>query len=338
MGEIGTRFGNDRTRLEEVIPLDTPFLLFVDPSSVCNFRCKFCPCGGGNKEVWDSKKRTSIMSYEIYRKIIDDLTHFPSPLKTLRLYKEGEPMLNRYLPSMIKYAKEKKVAQRIDLTTNASLVDHDLALALVDAGLDRMNISIEALDAAGYYNVSGVKMDMDKFLSNLDFLYQNKKQCHIFMKISDVGLQGASKDVFYERFGKVCDEIAVEHVSPVWPEFELKEGDRISQEKDIYGMNMSDREKQQVCPYLFYSMCVNSDGTVSACLMDWNHQLIVGDIKEESLLDIWNGKRMQEMRKNHLLKNKGYYHTCDRCGQLEYAVLDNIDKYSEELYKRCFDE
>ena len=31
-----------RTRLEEVIPLETPFVLFVDPSSACNFRCKFC--------------------------------------------------------------------------------------------------------------------------------------------------------------------------------------------------------------------------------------------------------------------------------------------------------
>ena len=31
----------NRTKLEEVIPLDTPFVVFVDPSDACNFKCKF---------------------------------------------------------------------------------------------------------------------------------------------------------------------------------------------------------------------------------------------------------------------------------------------------------
>ena len=35
----------NRTKLEEVIPLATPFVLFVDPSDICNFHCKFCPTG-----------------------------------------------------------------------------------------------------------------------------------------------------------------------------------------------------------------------------------------------------------------------------------------------------
>ncbi|GAI93186.1 unnamed protein product, partial [marine sediment metagenome] len=35
----------NRTRLERVIPLSTPMILFVDPASTCNFKCKFCPTG-----------------------------------------------------------------------------------------------------------------------------------------------------------------------------------------------------------------------------------------------------------------------------------------------------
>ena len=278
------------------------------------------------------------MSYEMFRRVVDDLAEFPHQIKTLRLYKEGEPLLNKHLPSMIRYAKQRNVANSIDLTTNASLMDRDLALALVDAGLDRMNISIEALDEEGYFNVSGVKIDFERFLSNLEFLYNNRGNCHIFMKISDVGLNGSKKEEFYEKFGKYCDEIAVEHISPVWPEFELNEGERITEDKDIYGMEMSNRKKQEICPYLFYSICINSDGTVSACLMDWNHKLIVGDLSTEELKDIWNGEKMQQMRKNHLLKNKDYYSACRQCGQLEYAVLDNIDDYSDDLYERCFGE
>ena len=34
-----------RTKLETVIPLETPFVVFVDPSSGCNFKCTYCPTG-----------------------------------------------------------------------------------------------------------------------------------------------------------------------------------------------------------------------------------------------------------------------------------------------------
>lgn len=332
--KIGKRWTDDRTELQKVIPLDTPYLLFVDPSSVCNFRCKFCPCGGANKNVWSSEKKTSLMSYELYRKIIDDMTEFPVKIKTLRLYKEGEPLVNKRLPDMIHYARKKDVASKIDFTTNGFLLDHDTTLAIMDAGVDRINISIEALDADGYEKISGVKIDYKQFIEKLKFLYQNKNGCHIFIKISDLGLGNHTEQEFYNIFGEICDEMSVEHVSSVWPEFEIKEELKKTNQLDIYGEKMCQRKPVQVCPYLFYSLCVNSDGTVSACLMDWNHKLLVGDLHNESLMEIWNGSNMQEMRKNHLKLNKKIYSACKNCGQMEYAVLDNIDPYREEILKK----
>lgn len=332
--KTGKRWTNDRTELQKAIPLDTPYLLFIDPSSVCNFRCKFCPCGGANKHVWSVDKKASTMPYELYRKIIDDLAQFPGRLKTLRLYKEGEPLVNRRLPDMIRYARTHDVADKIDFTTNGYLFDHDTALAVIDAGVDRINISIEALDAEGYEQISGVKLDYDAFLEKLGFLYRNRGGCHIFMKISDLGLGSYSEQDFYNMFDGLCDEIAVEHVSSVWPEFEVDAELKRTNELDIYGEKMSDRTSVQVCPYLFYSLCVNSDGTVSACLMDWNHKLIVGDTHRQSLAEIWNGPEMQELRMKHLNLNKGAFPACANCGQLKYAVLDNIDPYREDILAR----
>lgn len=309
-------------------------MLFVDPSSMCNFKCKFCPCGGANKEFWSAEKRTSILPYALYRKIIDDMTEFPDKLKTLRLYKEGEPLINRRLPDMIHYARKRDVAKKIDFTTNGYLFEPDTALAIMDAGVDRINISVEAMDEEGYKRISGVDLDYKNFLEKLRFLYHHKNGCHIFIKISDLGLAGYSEQDFYDRFGEFCDEIAVEHVSSVWPEFEVKKELRADEHVDIYGANMDERSTVQVCPYLFYSLCVNSDGTVSACLMDWNHQLIVGDLRRQSLLEIWNGPTMSKMREDHLMLRRGKYHTCRNCGQMEYAVLDNIDPFREEILAR----
>ena len=62
----------------------------------CNFRCTFCPTG--DYELLKSVSRPlGVMPYELFCKIIDDLKEFPEKLKSLRLYKDGEPFLNKNL-------------------------------------------------------------------------------------------------------------------------------------------------------------------------------------------------------------------------------------------------
>ena len=96
-----------RTRLETVIPLKTPFILYCDPSSVCNLQCEFCPCGRAHADLWteDKKKSLGIMDFDIFKKIVDDCAEFPDKIKVLRMYKEGEPLLN---PNFAKYSNESK--------------------------------------------------------------------------------------------------------------------------------------------------------------------------------------------------------------------------------------
>ena len=42
MGIYGNIIEQKRARLQDVIPLDTPFVVSLDPSNMCNFTCKFC--------------------------------------------------------------------------------------------------------------------------------------------------------------------------------------------------------------------------------------------------------------------------------------------------------
>jgi len=330
----GNRFQvKDRVNLAEVIPLSTPYLLFVDPSSICNFKCTFCPCGGGNKEYWDKDKKVNVMPYSLYRDVINQISEFPEKIKTLRLYKEGEPLLNKRLPDMIYYARKKNVAHNIDLTTNGSLLTEDLNYALIDAGISRINISVEALDKEGYKTHAGVSLDFTKYKKTLEHLYRNKGDCHIMIKTTDIGLGENTEEDFYEMFGEYCDEISVERITPVWPDFNVA---HVKEEfhEGIFGESVHERI---VCPYLFYSICVNSDGTVSSCFMDWNHKNILGDCKTESIVDIWNQSNLRNMRKAHLQGKKDKFPICSNCGQLTYAALDDLDSYKEILLKRLGD-
>ena len=49
-----------RTKLETVIPLQTPFILYCDPASICNLQCEFCPCGRAHADLWTEDKKKSI--------------------------------------------------------------------------------------------------------------------------------------------------------------------------------------------------------------------------------------------------------------------------------------
>lgn len=146
----------NRTKLEEVLPLTTPYSMFVDVCNACNFKCKFCAIQTSNRELHFKKQ---VMDIELYKKIIDDISEFEEPLKMLRLTANGEPLLNKDLPEMISYARKKRISEHIEIVTNASLLRPDIGKRLIDAGLNRIRISIEAIDPEEYYKMAQVKID-----------------------------------------------------------------------------------------------------------------------------------------------------------------------------------
>ena len=76
----------------------------------------------------------------------------------------GEPTLHKKLPDMIKYAKDKNVAETIRLVTNGTLLNPTLNPKLIDAGLDQIKISLEAVDEDNYKKISGHSIDMEILL------------------------------------------------------------------------------------------------------------------------------------------------------------------------------
>ena len=317
----------NRTQLENVIPLSVPFIINVDPSDACNFQCKFCPTGDRvlMKEIGRPLK---VMDFSLYKKIIDDICEFEKNIKVLRLYKDGEPLINPDFAKMVRYAKEKNCAQKIDTTTNGSLLTPDLNREIIDAGLDRINISVEGINSEQYLNFSKYKLNFKKFVANIKDLYDNKKQCEIVIKINGDILSDNDKDLFYEIFGDIADGVYIEHVMSCWPEFELNDV-QVNQKYGIYGQEI---KEILVCPYPFYSFAINSDGKASLCFLDWSKKLIIGDVKKQSVKDIWNSQEMKEYQKMFLKKERKNHPVCGDCGQMTHGCADNIDDHTEELY------
>jgi len=311
-----------REPLVPAIPLATPFVISVDPSSICNFKCKFCYQSSGKM------KNKGIMKWSTYKKIISDIKEFDRPIKTLRLYAFGEPLINPLFPDMIKHAKQENICERIDTTTNGSLFHPKLNRDIINSGIDRINISVEGVDEKSYLNFSKCKINFNRFADNISHLYQNKGECIIFIKINGDIINKEEQDKFLEIFTPISDGIAIEHLINCWPDFNVN---GVNKEVGIYGQPL---KEVKACPYIFYSFCIHYDGEISACFLDWNKKLIIGDINNKSVKELWNGKVLNTSRKMMLSGFRCRLPICSNCQQLISGQPENIDQYKEELLGR----
>jgi radical SAM protein with 4Fe4S-binding SPASM domain len=331
MAEIICKQDTQRTRLETVIPLETPFELQLAVANICNFRCGYCPCSAPDL-LKKNHVRKGIMDFELFKKIMDDLDDFPQQIKILRLVKEGEPLLNKRFADMVRYAKTKQPSVTVDTTTNATLLTPELSDAIIDAGLDKIFISLQGIHAEAYQRISDVIVDFDRLVENILYFCSNRRQCKVYIKVPDIGVNESEKEEFFRIFDRYVDEMFVEHIIPTWPDFDIshvKKDDGIG----YYGGPVYP-EYIKVCPTIFYNLNIDFDGAMAPCPLDWAHITMLGNVREQSLLELWNGEKINALRRQHLRGERASHPLCGKCVTLEYCNVDIIDAYADEILQR----
>ena len=319
----------NRENLAERIPLPFPFVMYIEPTNICNFKCIFCPTGDKNllKKV---NRPAGFMKMKLYKKIIDDIKRSGYKLRLLSLYKDGEPLLNPDFPEMVRYARDSKICDRIWTKTNGALLNPELNMKLVNCGLTWMGISVEAVSSEKYLKVSGAHLDYEKFKENIKDLYtRTNSDLHLYIKIADSGLSEEEKKKFYDDFSPICDTIAIEKLMG-WSYSSVKDF-TLGLHPDTYdGLPFTEKD---VCAYPFYVLAVNFNGSVSLCGNDWSHSTVVGNLNSDSILDIWNGENLYNFRKMLLTGNRCQNRACGDCYYLK-IVPDNIDNNRDAILEK----
>src|SRR3954471_4359739 len=316
-----------RTALETVIPLATPFIVFIDPASSCNFKCTFCPTGHRDM-IAETGRYQGAMKFEVFQKVIDDLAEFDKPIKVLRLYKDGEPLLNKRFADRVAYAKASGRVEYIDTTTNGTLITPERMGPILAAGIDKINISVDGMTEADYLRFTGFKFDFEKFVDNVKWVYAHRGNCEIVVKMPSELITEAQRQDFFDTFGDHCDRIFVENFAPCWPEFDIEKHTGVKITKGIYQQEVGSTD---TCPYIFYGYSVNADGLVSSCFLDWGRKLIIGDVRVQSMKEIWTSDAMNALRLQHLEGRRKQNGVCGNCGQLSHCLPDNIDAHRVAL-------
>ncbi|MGC4117471.1 MAG: radical SAM/SPASM domain-containing protein [Myxococcales bacterium] len=317
-----------RQPLQDLIPLPAPFVVYVDPTNLCNFRCRFCPTAD-HALMRQIKRAPATMGLDLFRKVIDDLKALGVRLKLLSLYKDGEPLVNRDFAEMVRYAKQAGVAERIWTKTNGALLNPELSQRIVEAGLDMICVSVEGVSSEAYQRISDVKLDYEAFVGNVRALFERRGQCEVYVKIADSGLSRAEVDQFYRDFEPYATHIAVEKLMG-WSNSGVKDF-TLGTKPDTYdGLPFTPKD---VCAYPFYCLAVNAEGSVVVCANDWSYATVVGDAKTQSIREIWEGEALHQFRRMMLEKRRCENAACADCFYLQ-IVPDNLDPYREALLAR----
>lgn len=340
--EIKANFDTKRTRLYDAIPLPAPYTIVIEITRLCNFKCYYCIQSTKSERegaYQKSKLGPDVMDKELYRKIVRDIMELPVLPKRVLIQGLGEPLLYPDFPDLIRLLRASGYDGRIDFTTNGSLLTHEMTDALVDAGVSRIMISIQGLTKDEYKQVCSYSLDEDVFMEQLEYLYNHRKNTHVYIKIIDAMLKTPeAEQMFYSRFGDICDSIYVEHLVVNQIQMGDIDGKAVEKEKNIFQLPVLPRN---VCPIVFYQIQIFLDGTVLACPVSDvpPEELAIGNVVKNSLLEIWNGEKRKRLLFRMLRDKRKGFKTCSEC-QMVHCISDpneNLDDCAEDVYKRLED-
>lgn len=248
---------------------DFPLNIAVEPSNYCNLNCIMC----ANDKL--TRKR-GVMDIRLYKKIIDEIA-VENPYTRLWLDFYGEPLLQKFrLFYMIDYAV-KKGLKNIDLNTNATLLNEEMAEMLLDSGITFISIDCDGFSPAVYEGIR-VGANRDKVYKNIKYFLNLRRKKKVDTPIVEVKIMEMEEN---------RDEI--ETVLNYWRERGawtcLR---RLISWGGKYNNGNGDAKIERVaCGSGIGILPITWDGLAINCVMDCNADFPCGNVRESSIKEIW---------------------------------------------------
>ena len=291
-----------------------PFMLMVEPSSLCNLHCPLCAVG--------AKKLTrdqGHMPLEWFRQIIDEMGPY---LIHLTLWNQGEPFLNPDLLPMIRYAKAKKMV--VLTSTNGHFLDsREGAEQLVTSGLDDLIISMDGATQETYqkYRKGGDFQRVIRGIRNLVMAKKHLGSARPYIELQFLIMKHNQHEI--ETFRSLARDLRVNKISLKTVQVENPdEGRRYLPDRSVHRRYTLDDNSLQLkgsvrdnCRWIWFCPVINSDGTVCACCFDKDHTSPLGNVfQSRSLTQIWQGEKYQAFRRR-ILSGRARLPLCQNCSE-----------------------
>jgi radical SAM protein with 4Fe4S-binding SPASM domain len=267
-----------------------PFELHIELTNLCNADCIFCP-------YQFQQRPKQFMSDEVFTKTVDDFVAVKGGSVALTPI-VGDALIDPQFLERVRYLRRLPEIDRIYLTTNAILLDRFGIDDVLTSGINSMVISTSGFDRDSYLRIYRNR-SYERMRRNVQALVERNAALGNPVNIC-IGLRTD------RRLSEVMRDPDFQPILAHQPEIDFtwsftSAGGRITRAALPAGMQLRHAPpKTEPCASLMHGPIVLPDGDVLGCscvaAMDARPDLLIGNVLEASLQEIWTGPRMMALR------------------------------------------
>lgn len=252
-----------------------PTHLEIEASSTCQLRCPMCKT---TEMINTGQVFSGLMNFDLYKKIIDEAA--TNSLYSIKLSWRGEPLLNPKIVEMVVYAKQKGIKE-VAFLTNGERLNSVIIEKLVESELDWISISFDGLKEI--YEKIRQPAIFEETVAKAKYLrsYRDKlgRQKPLIRVQSVHSAIRGQEGEFLEIWKGIADRVNI-----------IADQIRSIAEDDYR------HDDTYLCPSPWQRMCIGWDGRVAQCYGDYMYGNIMGDVKNQTLTQIWLGEPFKQLR------------------------------------------
>lgn len=266
----------------------------IEPTSICNYRCVFCY--QTDPQLTQGRHgHMGMMNIDTFKAVVDQIE---GKVEAVTLASRGEPLMAKDIIPMLEYLSGKFLGLKIN--TNASFLTEEKAHAILAAEPNTLVFSADASDK-DLYSKLRVNGDLESVLANVR-LFNDIKIKHYPNSRTITRVSGV----------RYTEEQNFEEIENFWHDFV----DQVAFVAYNPWESAYDAPKNSItehCSDLWRRTFVWWNGLVNPCDVDYRSTLATGNIKEESVSDIWTGEKYQALRHSHANAARCALTPCNGC-------------------------
>lgn len=279
----------------------------------CNYDCIICPHRSLTRKI-------ETMSLELFKYLFDKVISETGQYSTLTFPGMGEPLLDQTLSQKIFHAKKRCPRIEVLILTNGSLLDWKRFHEFEKLGVASVRVSLYGVDQESYARVHGIKSKRmyAKVRDNLLEISEKKTTTDLLLTFNSIS---GENDRGVREWVDLWEDKA--DLVEVW---------RPHNWVDAKNYRKIQRTLLPTCGRPFKGpLQIQVDGTVNMCCFDYDGKLTLGDLKTQSLKEIFSShifKRLKACHQSGSYNKAGFI--CEFCDQR------NVDKADVMIYNSKF--
>jgi len=285
--------------------LNKPVDVSIELAAACQLACRYC--------YWSKPKelpfKPGFMDWKTCELILADAASIG--VNSIKLNHRGESTLNPIFYQATEFAKQHANGSTfIDRVTNSNFMFDPYRFDIFDGLCNQTKVKV-SFDSfiPEVIHKQRVKSDHSRIMKNIDIFYNHPKRKNTELVIQAV------------RTSLNKDEDILGQAKARWPEASVSIRDvvagRVNKSIEDIEVKKRDFENRKECIQASARLVFDWKGVAQVCCVDTGSKLQIGDIREQSIYEIFNSEKAKKIRKS--LKDKSAFNLepCKSCSSYE---------------------